>query len=115
MIGRIFSAYAWGHVADRWGRRPVMLCGLCSIAVLSLAFGFATSLVWAIVCRCDQLLSTNGSGLGGGGGHMCACVYLVGGSAVILSNGGQDEMIPGFLDAEISRYGEETPTLSPRP
>lgn len=56
MIGRMFSAYAWGHVADRWGRRPVMLCGLFCIAALSLAFGLSTSLAWAIVCRWGQLL-----------------------------------------------------------
>ncbi|CAN0223141.1 unnamed protein product [Pylaiella littoralis] len=51
MVGRFVSSYFWGRFADRYGRLPVMYIGLCSIAILSVAFGLSTSFWWAVSCR----------------------------------------------------------------
>lgn len=54
MVGRAISAYAWGVVADRYGRRPVILSSLGATGVLAVAFGFSTTFTWALVCRCVE-------------------------------------------------------------
>ena len=51
MVGRFGSSYFWGRFADRYGRLPVMYVGLCSIALLSVAFGLSTTFLWAVTCR----------------------------------------------------------------
>lgn len=51
-FGRLLSGYAWGYVADSWGRKPVVIIGLASIAVLSTAFGLSESFASAVACRC---------------------------------------------------------------
>ena len=52
MAGRFVSSHFWGRICDRHGCRFVLVVGLLSSAVLSLAFGFSTSFTWAVVCRC---------------------------------------------------------------
>ncbi|CAN0190855.1 unnamed protein product, partial [Ectocarpus sp. 13 AM-2016] len=51
MAGRVISAYFWGIIADRCGRRPVVLFSLVSTGVLAVAFGFSTTFLWALACR----------------------------------------------------------------
>jgi len=67
-VGPLFSSFAvaqllaspiWGRVSDRYGRRPVLLIGLCASAVAYLIFGYANALWLLFVCRIVQ-------GFGGG-------------------------------------------------
>lgn len=51
MIGRIFSSNFWGVVADRYGSRFVLVCGLVATAVLSIAFGYSKHFAFAFTCR----------------------------------------------------------------
>ncbi|KAL1512137.1 hypothetical protein AB1Y20_005405 [Prymnesium parvum] len=51
MLGAGLSAYAWGVVADRHGRKRVILFGLASSVAPQLLFGVATSMAWALTCR----------------------------------------------------------------
>ncbi|CAN0406273.1 unnamed protein product, partial [Laminaria digitata] len=51
MIGQIFSSNFWGLVADRYGSRFVLICGLVSTFALSVAFGFARTFAFAFACR----------------------------------------------------------------
>lgn len=44
----------WGPVADRFGRRPVLLLSLTLMVVAGLAAAWATSMVWLIVWRAAQ-------------------------------------------------------------
>lgn len=45
------TAIFWGYMSDRYGRRPIILLGLCGSAVASILFGLSKSLAWAIVSR----------------------------------------------------------------
>ncbi|CAN0363359.1 unnamed protein product, partial [Scytosiphon promiscuus] len=51
MIGRLASAFFWGVLADRYGRRPVVLFSLGSTSVFAVAFGVSETFSWALTCR----------------------------------------------------------------
>eukprot|EP00904_Undaria_pinnatifida_P000536 jgi/Undpi1/10483/HiC_scaffold_29.g12933.m1 len=51
MVGRLFASHFWGLVSDRYGNRFVLVVGIVSNAVLSVAFGFSTTLTWAFTSR----------------------------------------------------------------
>jgi multidrug resistance protein len=68
LVGVLVSSYAaaqlvsaplWGHVSDRYGRRPALLIGLAFSAVAYVIFSYATS-IWLL------LLSRLVQGAGGG-------------------------------------------------
>jgi MFS transporter, DHA1 family, multidrug resistance protein len=44
----------WGPVADRWGRRPVLLVALALMAAASIGAALASSMVWLIFWRMAQ-------------------------------------------------------------
>lgn len=49
MLGRALGAPFWGWAADQWGRKPVLLISLFSIAAGSLGLGFARNLETAVL------------------------------------------------------------------
>jgi MFS family permease len=51
MVGRAFSSYPWGKIADIYGRKFVLVVSLLSAAVLSIAFGCSTSFAMAMATR----------------------------------------------------------------
>lgn len=51
MIGRLFSAYPWGMISDRYGRKFVLLFSTASSAILVVAFGFSFSFPFAVCIR----------------------------------------------------------------
>lgn len=51
MIGRLFSSFYWGRVADRYGRKPVFYIASISIAVMSIIFGLSVNVYMAIAAR----------------------------------------------------------------
>jgi MFS family permease len=50
--GNFAGSLLWGWIADRIGRRPVLLFGVVAILACELLFGFSQNFVWAIVARC---------------------------------------------------------------
>ncbi|CAM9485595.1 unnamed protein product, partial [Laminaria digitata] len=50
-FGRFVSSYPLGKVADSVGRKPVMIAGLLSIMVFSMAFGLSPTFGFAITTR----------------------------------------------------------------
>ena len=51
MLGRMMSSVPWGIVADKYGRKPVVLIGLSSICVTSILFGMSRNIYFALVIR----------------------------------------------------------------
>ena len=51
MIGRGMTALVWGIMADRYGRRPVLLTCCCAMIVFQILFGCATSFAMALAAR----------------------------------------------------------------
>ena len=51
MVGRAVSAYAWGQLADLYGRKFVLIASALASAVGSLAFGCSTTYVMAVTVR----------------------------------------------------------------
>ncbi len=50
-FGRFLSGYFWGAISDRFGRNPVIIIGLLSIATFSMIFGCSTSYEMALISR----------------------------------------------------------------
>jgi hypothetical protein len=51
MFGRALSSFAWGYIADTYGRKVVCMGGIVSCLVFAPAFGFATSFPAAMAAR----------------------------------------------------------------
>ncbi|XP_020240906.1 probable peptide/nitrate transporter At3g43790 [Asparagus officinalis] len=51
MLGRALTSLVWGMVADRWGRKPVILNGLISSVIFNTLFGLSVNFWMAIVTR----------------------------------------------------------------
>jgi len=51
MIGRGMTALGWGLLADKYGRRPVLILCCLAMVVFQLLFGFATSFPMALAAR----------------------------------------------------------------
>jgi predicted MFS family arabinose efflux permease len=51
MVGRAFSAYPWGKIADIYGRKFVLVVSLIVSAIGAIAFGCSTSFTMAVVVR----------------------------------------------------------------
>ncbi|GLU02473.1 hypothetical protein SLE2022_197220 [Rubroshorea leprosula] len=49
MVGRALTSVFWGVVADRYGRKPVILIGTFSVVVFNALFGLSTSF-WMALC-----------------------------------------------------------------
>lgn len=49
--GNFVGSLMWGSISDHWGRRPVMLFGICGTIASELLFGFSQTFAWAIVAR----------------------------------------------------------------
>jgi MFS family permease len=51
MFGRLVSSFWWGQIADKWGRKPVLILGCLSIAIFSISFGCANNFQLALISR----------------------------------------------------------------
>ncbi|OCF44424.1 hypothetical protein I317_01684 [Kwoniella heveanensis CBS 569] len=50
-LSSVLFMYQWGKLSDRIGRKPVILGGLCGVAVTHTLFGLSQSFWWAMVAR----------------------------------------------------------------
>lgn len=54
MFGQFISNYIWGLISEKIGIKPVLLIGLISSFICTIAFGFSNSILWAIIIRLLQ-------------------------------------------------------------
>lgn len=50
-VAEALTAMIWGTISDRYGRKPVVLVGLCGVAISSLLFGLAKQYWVALLAR----------------------------------------------------------------
>lgn len=50
-LGRTLMSYFWGWAADRFGRKPVMIWSMFSMAMVSIVFGMSESFEMALMSR----------------------------------------------------------------
>ena len=50
-LGSLLGSIMWGHISDKYGRRPVMLLGLAGTIVSALGFGFSRSFYAALISK----------------------------------------------------------------
>lgn len=50
-VAEALTAMIWGTISDRYGRKPVVLIGLCGVAISSLLFGLAKQYWVALLAR----------------------------------------------------------------
>jgi DHA1 family multidrug resistance protein-like MFS transporter len=53
-LGMFLSGPIWGIIADRWGRKPMVLRAIFGVAVLSVATGLSPNVYWVITFRTAQ-------------------------------------------------------------
>uniref|UniRef100_A0A5B6ZXR2 Major facilitator superfamily (MFS) profile domain-containing protein n=1 Tax=Davidia involucrata TaxID=16924 RepID=A0A5B6ZXR2_DAVIN len=59
MLGRALTSVFWGIVADRYGRKPVIIIGTCTVVVFNTLFGLSINF-WMAICTRFLLGSLNG-------------------------------------------------------
>ncbi|KAI3889443.1 hypothetical protein MKX03_009974 [Papaver bracteatum] len=51
MFGRVLTSVFWGVIADRYGRKPVIMFGTFSVVIFNTLFGLSTNLWMAVTSR----------------------------------------------------------------
>ncbi|XP_019451622.1 PREDICTED: protein ZINC INDUCED FACILITATOR-LIKE 1-like [Lupinus angustifolius] len=51
LLGRTLTSVIWGLIADRYGRKPVLVIGVTSVVVFNTLFGLSTSFWMALITR----------------------------------------------------------------
>ncbi|KAJ0534528.1 putative major facilitator superfamily, MFS transporter superfamily [Helianthus annuus] len=51
MIGRALTSIIWGVVADRYGRKPVIILGTSTVVIFNTMFGFSVNYCMAVITR----------------------------------------------------------------
>ncbi|XP_020240497.1 protein ZINC INDUCED FACILITATOR-LIKE 1 isoform X2 [Cajanus cajan] len=51
MLGRCFTSVLWGIIADRYGRKPVLIIGIISVIIFNTLFGLSTNFWMAVIMR----------------------------------------------------------------
>ncbi|AES68621.1 putative major facilitator superfamily [Medicago truncatula] len=51
MLGRASTSILWGMIADRYGRKPVVIIGIISVIIFNTLFGLCTSFWMAVTMR----------------------------------------------------------------
>jgi MFS family permease len=62
-LSQCLTGVPWGRASDRYGRKPVILLGLISTAIMSVGFGMSHSLVGVFLFRCLSGLGNGNVGI----------------------------------------------------
>lgn len=50
-LAESMSSSIWGRLSDKYGRKPILLCGLIGTGISMMIFGFAKDLQTALIAR----------------------------------------------------------------
>ncbi|KAJ1375237.1 MFS transporter superfamily, partial [Sesbania bispinosa] len=51
MLGRALTSVLWGIIADRYGRKPIVIMGMITVIIFNTLFGLCTSFWMAVIMR----------------------------------------------------------------
>lgn len=92
-IGMLLTGPVWGIIADRWGRKPMVLRAMFGIAALSAAIGISPNVYWVVGLRAAQGLFS---------GSMAAA------SALVAANTPRDKIPFAMGVLMVGSYGGST-------
>ncbi|MCO5608605.1 hypothetical protein L7F22_062818 [Adiantum nelumboides] len=114
MFGRFLSATFWGMLADKYGRKPVIIFGTATIVVFNTAFGFSTSFWLALSTR--FLLGLLNGMLGpvrAYASEVCTKEYQAFGLAMVGTMWGVGLIIGPAIGGYLAQPSDKYPTLFP--
>jgi MFS family permease len=116
LLGRLPTSVVWGQAADRFGRRPAVVCSMLAVALGNLCFGLTTDLYLALLARFLLLGALNGYSsltglvchdLGGEKRQAEVFAYVISAGSIIAVVG------PGVGGFTYGSLGARFPALAP--
>eukprot|EP00937_MAST-01D_sp_MAST-1D-sp2_P006963 g6963.t1 len=103
-LGSFMGSMLWGWLADRIGRRPCLLCGVCGTIFAVLLFGFSTSFAQAVTARLLWGLLNGNIGVAKTMmAEICDDTNQARGMALIAAQGGFGRLIGPVLGGFLAR------------
>ncbi|XP_043693478.1 protein ZINC INDUCED FACILITATOR-LIKE 1-like isoform X1 [Telopea speciosissima] len=114
MIGRALTSVFWGIIADRYGRKPVIMIGTITMVIFNTLFGLSTSFWMALSMR---FLLGSFNGLYGPikayAAEVCREEYLPLGQSLVSTAWGIGLIIGPALGGFLSQPAEKYPNIFP--
>ncbi|KAJ8770368.1 hypothetical protein K2173_014981 [Erythroxylum novogranatense] len=115
MFGRASTSFLWGIIADRYGRKPVILFGAMAVVIFNTLFGFSTNF-WMAVCTRFLIGSLCGiiGPMRAYASEACRKEYQALGMAIVSVSWGIGLVIGPALGGFLAQPAEKYPNLFPK-
>ncbi|OVA13782.1 Major facilitator superfamily [Macleaya cordata] len=115
MFGRVFTSVFWGVVADRYGRKPVILFGTATVVIFNTLFGLSTN-YWMAISMRFLLGSLNGllGPIKAYASEVCRQEYQALGLSLVSTAWGVGLVIGPALGGFLAQPAEKYPNLFPK-
>ncbi|CAL5420504.1 unnamed protein product [Camellia sinensis] len=112
MFGRALTSVLWGMVADRYGRKPVIMFGTISVVVFNTLFGLSTNF-WMAVCTRFLLGSLCGilGPMRAYASEVCRKEYQALGMSIVSTSWGIGLVIGPALGGFLAQPAEKYPNI----
>ncbi|KAK9156533.1 hypothetical protein Scep_003107 [Stephania cephalantha] len=112
MLGRALTSYLWGIVADRYGRKPVIMTGTIVVVIFNTLFGLSTNF-WMAICTRFLLGSLNGllGPVKAYASEVCRAEYQALGLSSVSTSWGIGLIIGPALGGLLSQPAEKYPSV----
>ncbi|KAK9170611.1 hypothetical protein Syun_002751 [Stephania yunnanensis] len=112
MLGRASTSYFWGIVADRYGRKPVIMTGTIVVVIFNTLFGLSTNF-WMAICTRFLLGSLNGllGPIKAYASEVCRAEYQALGMSSVSTSWGIGLIIGPALGGLLSQPAEKYPSV----
>lgn len=112
VFGRALTSVLWGMIADRYGRKPVIMFGTISVVIFNTLFGFSTNFWMAVSTR--FLLGSLCGILGpmrAYASEVCRKEYQALGMSIISTSWGSGLVIGPALGGFLAQPAEKYPNI----